>query len=174
MTKPQWQNHVRGINDGEDLPPDFVLGTYDKISSNEIKMESDTNMFSGAQKSGYCTKQGGKIRSWKKRYFVLDQHQLFYFKDVPKGGDVPIGIIPLENLKVREDKATKHGFRIYSEDGSIIKSVRISKSGAPRQGNHAFYLVGASSAEEQKAWIDAIMHSIHRSPFYELLAKRLK
>ena len=71
MTKQQWQSHVRGVNDGKDLPLDFVNDIYDRIRNNEIKMESETNMFARAGKKGFCMKQGGKIRTWKKRFFIL-------------------------------------------------------------------------------------------------------
>jgi cytohesin len=170
MTKQQWQSHVRGVNDGKDLPLEFVNDLYDRIRNNEIKMESETNMFARAGKKGFCMKQGGKIRTWKKRFFILSgeqtkisllcchdgccfpDHQLFYFKQVTD--ETPLGIIPLENLVVeREDKLVKFGFRLSSTDGGFIKSVRMSKNGAPKKGNHTHYLMGASSPEEQADWI---------------------
>lgn len=173
MTKQQWQTHVRGINAENDLPLDFVNELYDRIKNNEIKMESETNMFAGAGKKGFCMKQGGKIRTWKKRYFVLSDHQLFYFKKATD--ESPLGIIPLENLTVeKEDKAVKHGFRLSSTDGGFIKSVRMVEGGAPKKGNHTFYVIGTSSAEDQMAWIDALQQQIHRSPFYELLLAKTK
>jgi cytohesin len=146
MSKPQWQQHVRGINDGQDLPLDFVNDTYERIRVNEIKMESETNMFGGAGKKGFCQKQGGKIRTWKRRYFVLSDHQLLYFR---KPTDLaPLGIIPLENLVVdREEKIVKNGFRLSSTDGGNIKAVRMM-GGDIRAGNHTFYVIGAPTPEE--------------------------
>ncbi len=194
MTKQQWQSHVRGVNDGKDLPLDFVNDIYDRIRNNEIKMESETNMFARAGKKGFCMKQGGKIRTWKKRFFILSgeeetekkkkfvlvltlfslpDHQLFYFKQATD--ESPLGIIPLENLTVeREDKLVKFGFRLSSTDGGFIKSVRMSKNGAPKKGNHTFYVMGASCAEEQVEWISTLQQAIHRSPYYELLMAKQK
>jgi cytohesin len=173
MTKQQWQSHVRGVNDGNDLPLEFANDLYDRIRNNEIKMESETNMFARAGKKGFCLKQGGKIRTWKKRFFILSDHQLFYFK-LPTD-ETPLGIIPLENLTVeREDKLVKFGFRLSSTDGGFIKSVRMSKNGAPKKGNHMHYLVSAASAEEQADWISTLQQAIHRSPFYELLLAKQK
>lgn len=189
MSKTQWQQHVRGINDGKDLPLDFVNDTYERIRTNEIKMESETNMFAGAGKKGYLVKQGGKIRTWKRRYFVLSDHQLLYFRKPTD--QAPLGIIPLENLVVdREEKVVKNGFRLSSSDGDVVKAVRMM-NGDIRAGNHTSYLVGASSAEECGEWIDLIQQSglfwpcccllaltrafcadIHRSPFYALLLKK--
>lgn len=172
MSKAQWQQHVRGINDGKDLPTDFVLETYENIRLNEIKMESETNMFAGAGKKGFCLKQGGKIRTWKKRYFVLSEHQLLYFK---KPTDLtPLGIIPLENLVVEhEEKLVRFGFKLSSADGGHIKAVRMM-GGDIRAGNHTSYVIGAPSAEDCNEWVDLIQQNIHRSPFYALLLKKKK
>lgn len=43
---------------------------------------------------------GGKHKSWRKRWFVLTDNCLYYFKS-PSDKE-PRGIIPLENLEVRE------------------------------------------------------------------------
>lgn len=84
-------------------------------------------------------KQGGKIRTWKKRFFVLSDHQLLYFRK--HTDQAPIGIIPLENLVVvPEEKLIKHGFRLCSADGGNIKAVRMM-SGACG----AFFCLSSSS-----------------------------
>lgn len=40
MTKEQYVNMNRGINNGGDLPPDVLCAIYDDISTNEIKMKA--------------------------------------------------------------------------------------------------------------------------------------
>ncbi|KAK2192876.1 hypothetical protein NP493_21g07026 [Ridgeia piscesae] len=51
--------------------------------------------------SGYCTKQGGKRKNWKRRYFVLDDGGLSYYKSHTEAA--PIKSIGLELiLDVRE------------------------------------------------------------------------
>ncbi|KAG6550387.1 hypothetical protein Mapa_008350 [Marchantia paleacea] len=42
MSKPEFIRNNRGIDDGKDLPEDFMNGLYDRIVSNEIKMKADT------------------------------------------------------------------------------------------------------------------------------------
>ena len=51
---------------------------FDKISRNEIKMEKDG--FGSAEKKGWVTKQGGRVKTWKKRWMVLKDNCLYYFK----------------------------------------------------------------------------------------------
>lgn len=52
-------------------------------------LKSDTKI----AKAGYLTKQGGQIKSWKRRWFVLRESTLAYYKD--NQSDVPLGLIPL-------------------------------------------------------------------------------
>lgn len=49
---------------------------------------------------GYLTKQGGAVKSWKRRYFVLKDNFLFYYKR-PRD-DSPTGVIQLEGCSVEE------------------------------------------------------------------------
>jgi brefeldin A-inhibited guanine nucleotide-exchange protein len=76
MTKQEFTKNNRGINDGEDLPPDLLSSIYDEIASNEIRMkdEMDTSLptavpagFAGAlanvgrdlQREAYMTQSHG-------------------------------------------------------------------------------------------------------------------
>ncbi|KAL2603207.1 hypothetical protein R1flu_013143 [Riccia fluitans] len=42
MSKAEFIRNNRGIDDGKDLPEDFMSALYDRISTNEIKMKADT------------------------------------------------------------------------------------------------------------------------------------
>mgnify|MGYP002051746288 CR=1 FL=1 len=44
-------------------------------------------------------KQGGRVKTWKKRYVILSGNVLYYFKS-PKD-KAPAGFLPLENIEVR-------------------------------------------------------------------------
>lgn len=40
--------------------------------------------FAAVLKEGWLTKQGGRYKSWKKRYFALRESRLVYYKDNKK------------------------------------------------------------------------------------------
>lgn len=60
--------------------------------------EGNGGSCSGAtyEKTGWLTKQGEKVRSWKKRWFVLRNGTVFYYGS-PKS-KTPKGVIPLYNV----------------------------------------------------------------------------
>lgn len=135
-------------------------------------MEAEGKQFTNAEKKGWLIKQGGKIRSYKKRWFILDDNQLFYFKKNTET-TTPLGIIPLENLNVIKDNKIEFGFRLEASSGSI-KAVRLGKDGGPRKGNHAFYLIKANDEKDRDSWIEAISMNIHKNPFSDFINKRKK
>jgi hypothetical protein len=117
---------------------------YDSILQNPIKMdgysgEDDDPLnnnpfyytFCNPEREGWLVKQGGRIKTWKRRYCILTGSCLYYFKDMNVGPSVggyggaaaainsegsgsdsnsqPCGIIPLENLRVRRLDANQVG-----------------------------------------------------------------
>jgi hypothetical protein len=94
MTKAGFVRNNRGINEGGDLPEEFLGAIYDRIVKNEIKMESpNTSLWVKTEKKGWLTKRGGRIQTWKRRWFVLADNVLYYFKT--PDSSAPCGIIPL-------------------------------------------------------------------------------
>ncbi|KAK1364985.1 pleckstrin homology domain-containing protein 1-like [Heracleum sosnowskyi] len=52
--------------------------------------------WSHPERSGWLTKQGEYIKTWRRRWFILKQGKLFWFKDpVITRGSVPRGVIPV-------------------------------------------------------------------------------
>ncbi len=107
-------------------------------------------------REGYLTKQGGRIRSWKKRFFVLlDVGVVLYYKDKPAAGkDVAQG-----------------GFSIVKcscevKDGILLLQAPVSmavKKGAtvPKQSaNRTFTMKGDDVAE----WMSAIKKAKEPKP----------
>jgi len=126
MTKPQWLATNRKINDGQDFPQEFLETLYDRIVEDEIKMEQ--GMFTNAEKKGWLTKQGGRIKTWKRRWFILNDTGLYYFKK-PQDSE-PCGIIMLDNVEIVRYPSKKNGFllRYSSEVGEAADG---SSSAAP-------------------------------------------
>jgi len=59
---------------------------------------SASSVITGSTKEGFLTKQGGSIKTWKKRYCVLKEDNLYYFK-TQKDDDVT-GQIPLADWSI--------------------------------------------------------------------------
>ncbi|XP_067372465.1 pleckstrin homology domain-containing family A member 1-like isoform X3 [Channa argus] len=95
-------------------------------------------------KSGYCVKQGAVMRNWKRRYFLLEENSICYFKsDLEKE---PLRMIPLKEVhKVQECKHSD----IMMRD-NLFEVVTTSRT---------FY-IQADSPEEMHSWIKAVSGAI--------------
>lgn len=84
-------------------------GYYDAIRHSPFQYHEGADelseVFFNPDHQGYLTKEGGKHKSWRKRWFILTDNCLYYFKS-PSDKE-PLGIIPLENLEVRECTDTR-------------------------------------------------------------------
>ncbi|XP_056626871.1 pleckstrin homology domain-containing family A member 1 isoform X2 [Triplophysa dalaica] len=95
-------------------------------------------------KAGYCVKQGAVMRNWKRRYFILDDKNLSYFKsDMERE---PLRPIPLKEInKVQECKQRDVMMR-----DNLFELVTTSRT---------FY-IQSDSPEEMHGWIKAISGAI--------------
>lgn len=95
-------------------------------------------------KAGFCVKQGAVMKNWKRRYFLLDENALSYFKsDLERE---PLRVIPLKEInKVQECKQSEPMMR-----DNLFELVT---------GYRTFY-VQADSPEEMHSWIKAISGAI--------------
>ncbi|XP_057310890.1 cytohesin-1-like [Hydractinia symbiolongicarpus] len=179
MTVDGFVNMNRGINDGGDIPRETMEELFNNILTIPFEIPGNdgtdlTQTFFNPEREGMLTKEGGIHRTWKPRYFILKDNCLFYFRN--KGDKEPTGIIPLENLQVRENTEIrrKYCFEIYSPGGAIIKACKTESDGKVVTGHHDIYRICASSAEERDDWIKSIKNSITRDPFYDMLQARKK
>ncbi|XP_066456975.1 pleckstrin homology domain-containing family A member 1 isoform X1 [Eleutherodactylus coqui] len=99
---------------------------------------------SGVIKAGYCVKQGAVMKTWKRRFFILDENTIGYFKsDMDRD---PLRMIQLREVqKVQECKQSD----IMMRD-NLFEIVTTSRT---------FY-VQADSPEEMHSWIRAISGAI--------------
>ncbi|XP_064176729.1 pleckstrin homology domain-containing family A member 1 isoform X3 [Anguilla rostrata] len=95
-------------------------------------------------KAGYCVKQGAVMKNWKRRYFLLDEHSVSYFKSDQEKD--PLRVIPLKEVhKVQECKQSD----IMMRD-NLFEVVTTSRT---------FY-VQSDSPEDMHSWIKAISGAI--------------
>lgn len=95
-------------------------------------------------KAGYCVKQGAVMKNWKRRYFMLDENALSYYKsDLEKE---PLRVIPLKEIhKAQECKQSELMMR-----DNLFELVTTSRT---------FY-IQSDSPEEMHSWIKAISGAI--------------
>ncbi|KAJ3600907.1 hypothetical protein NHX12_031880, partial [Muraenolepis orangiensis] len=84
-----------------DKPPNL----YESIKSEPFKIPEDdgndlTHTFFNPDREGWLLKLGGRVKTWKRRWFILTDNCLYYFEYTTD--KEPRGIIPLENLSIRE------------------------------------------------------------------------
>ncbi|XP_017274824.1 cytohesin-3 isoform X3 [Kryptolebias marmoratus] len=178
--KPSLQIFVsmnRGINNGEDLPTELLTKLYASIRSEPFKIPEDdgndlTLTFFNPDREGWLLKMGGQVKTWKRRWFILTDSCLYYFKYTTDKD--PVGIIPLENLCVRplQDSSKMFCLELYNSKGQKIKACKMENKGRVVQGKHQSYKLSAASSEERDDWIDAIRASITKDPFYDLVSSR--
>ncbi|XP_063916464.1 cytohesin-1 isoform X2 [Zophobas morio] len=177
-TIEQFINMNRGINQGQDLPRELLVGLYDSIKAEPFKIPEDDgndlmHTFFNPDKEGWLWKQGGRYKSWKRRWFILNDNCLYYFEYTTD--KEPRGIIPLENISVREctDRQKQHCFELYASGGAdFIKACKTDSEGKVVEGKHTVYRMSASSEEEKNEWMQRLKQSISHNPFYDMLANR--
>jgi len=151
----------RGINDGENLPKELLVSLYESIKTEPFKIPEDDgndlmHTFFNPDKEGWLWKQGGRYKSWKRRWFILNDNCLYYFEFTTD--KEPRGIIPLENIKIREvtDRSKSHCFELFCDGNEVIKACKTDSEGKVVEGKHTVYRMSASTEEEKDEWIKCI------------------
>jgi hypothetical protein len=101
----------------------------------------------GAERSGWLMKQGEYIKTWRRRWFVLKQGKIFWFKsDIVDPDSVPRGVIEVNkclSIKGAEDVLNKpHAFELSTTEDSM------------------FFI--AETVKEKEDWINAVGKAIVR------------
>lgn len=135
-----------------------------KIPSDEVNDFMLT--FFNPVKEGWLWKQGGRYKGWKRRRFILNDGCLYYFDST--SDKEPRGIIPLENVNVREvdDKTKQFCFEIYSTTNDKIKACKHDSEGKVIEGKHTVYRMASTSGEEKNEWIKCIRDCISENPLF--------
>jgi len=156
MTLEQFLSNNRGIaEDGKDLPDALLTQLYNSIHANEIIIEQ--REYIKSVREGWLGKQGGRVKTWKKRYVILSGNVMYYFKS-PKD-KAPAGFLPLENIEVKEHK-DKLAFEMLPLAGHELKSVRMATDkkhqGGFEQGHHKSFMFKCSDAKDLEKWVNAV------------------
>lgn len=121
--------------------------------------------FTNAEKKGWLTKQGGRIKTWKRRWFILSDNCLFYFK--APGDKEPCGIIPLESIRtnrrmeliflIMQDVTVAlapqnvskraHCFMLQNHNQDLMKACKVGSDGTLVKANHLVYFVSFPASE---------------------------
>lgn len=180
--KPSLETFIsmnRGINNGGDLARELLVPLYESIKQEPFKIPEDDgndlmHTFFNPDREGWLWKQGGRYKSWKRRWFILNDKCLYYFEHTTD--KEPRGIIPLENVDVREihDKNKANCFELYSTlgPGEVIKACKTDTDGRVSEGRHSTYRMHSATTEEKDAWMKAIKTSISHNPYFDMLAAR--
>uniref|UniRef100_A0A8D0H1G8 Pleckstrin homology domain containing A2 n=1 Tax=Sphenodon punctatus TaxID=8508 RepID=A0A8D0H1G8_SPHPU len=97
-------------------------------------------------KSGFCVKQGNVRKSWKRRYFTLDDFSISYFKC--EQDKEPLRSVPLKDVLKTHECLVKSGDLLMRDNlFEIITSSR------------TFY-IQAYSPEDMHSWIKAITGAV--------------
>jgi len=104
-----------------------------RLRNDRKKFFSFSTSFS--DREGWLWKQGGRYKTWKRRWFILNDNCLYYFEFTTD--KEPRGIIPLENIRVREvpDRSKPHCFELYSADNEVIKACKTDSEGKVVEGD---------------------------------------
>ncbi|XP_069823246.1 cytohesin-4 isoform X1 [Dendropsophus ebraccatus] len=173
--KPAQQHFIslhKGVHPGGDLPSELLTDMYESLKKEPFQLPEDedswelTLAFQKPQREGWLLKMGGRVKTWKKRWFILKDNCLYYFEYTTD--KEPLGIIPLENLCVElaEDPKKPHCFDLHAR-GQTIKACKSQADGKKVQGNHQSYRLSAASHEERESWVQSLRSSISWDPFYD-------
>eukprot|EP00803_Ostreobium_quekettii_P000874 evm.model.scf_2320.1 EVM.evm.TU.scf_2320.1 scf_2320:828-2762(+) len=97
------------------------------------------------ERTGWLMKQGEYLKYWRRRWFVLKQGKIFWFKsEILNSESIPRGVIPVNtclSIKGAEDTLNKpHAFEITTADDKM------------------FFI--ADTAKEKEDWINSIGRAI--------------
>lgn len=136
------------LSDDYAVPPDAVSTTADTLSLDSLEpppvlsrshqQEAQPVVPERGEKSGYLTKLGGKLKTWKRRWFVLANGTLRYYKAQSDVGRKPRGQIALDEV-----------CRVTRAHGATTFEIATEK--------RSFYLT-ADCTSTMEEWVRVLQH----------------
>ena len=132
---------------------ELLESLYESIKTEPFKIPEDDgndlmHTFFNPDREGWLWKQGGRYKSWKRRWFILNDNCLYYFEFTTD--KEPRGIIPLENIRVREvsDRSKQHCFELFSANNEVIKACKTDSEGKVVEGKVLYLFVFLKSSSQ--------------------------
>ncbi|XP_072953865.1 pleckstrin homology domain-containing protein 1-like [Typha angustifolia] len=114
-------------------------------SSSQSSDHDGIEFWSDPERSGWLTKQGEYIKTWRRRWFVLKRGKLFWFKDAyVTRASVPRGVIPVARC-----------LTVKGAEDVLNRPFAFELSTA----QETMYFI-ADSEKEKEEWINSIGRSI--------------
>ncbi|GIY83075.1 uncharacterized protein CG43867 [Caerostris darwini] len=153
------------LSDDYAVPPDAVSVDVVSINSTDnhpsvtntptfirrMFYSEDTQKKEVLEKSGYLTKLGGKFKTWRRRWFVLKNGTLSYYKSQTDVNRKPQGQIVLDNV-----------CRVNRAEGAATFEIST--------GKRTYYLT-ADSISMMEEWIKVLQNVLRRNATKLLLTK---
>ena len=174
ISLPGFISMNRGINEGKNLEEDMLAELYRDILITPFRPPNDESRdfldtYYNPEREGWLRKEGGKHKSIKDRWFILNNNCLYYF--VHQGDKEPKGIIPLEDVSLRTAPDKPNCFEIFSNT-PFVKGAKTDSNKRMVPGHHQVYKLITQTERESKDWMDAIQACIISSPIHKLLESR--
>ena len=140
------------------VPEIFKKHIYEKISLKPIPIFltfTSTIHKPEFTKCGMLKKMRGSFSGKTKRFFVVDEDGLKYYKDEKKKqvlGEVDISCVLAELIRAASKKETDH-ILIRRLDGNAMAGAKIGKDGAKKKCSHKKYEVFAEDTKSLESWI---------------------
>ena len=114
-------------------------------SKSPTELSGGVEFWLSPERSGWLNKQGEYIKTWRRRWFVLKQGKLFWFKESTiTRASVPRGVIPVATC-----------LTVKGAEGVLNRQFAFELSFS----NETMYFI-ADSEKEKEDWINSIGRSI--------------
>jgi len=123
------------------------LNTETKVLSEKVSNLKDEIDKSKA-KEGYMTKQGGRIKTWKERWFILKDCSLVYYKHAKD--KEPLGRIEID----------------FDAGDNVVQPSTEKKFSFAVETRNRKYIMQAQNQDDLNGWLSAIRHNMKYAQKY--------
>ncbi|KAL8624370.1 hypothetical protein ACOMHN_012770 [Nucella lapillus] len=177
----------RSVSDGScdyALPPEDVSSKSDSDTSEPeqklLKFAADSQKHDTLEKCGYLSQLSGKVKTWRRRFFVLRNGELFFYKSQHDVFKKPQGSIVLDGQTKITKSATELSFEIINckktyyltadSPAELERWIRVLQRVLRRRATGNL-LDSVDSKAVVKGWITKVKNGVTRRCWCVLLGK---